>query len=188
MKTSSRILALSGVSLFCWAQHAMASSASGYVTDFKLYKSTYSSWACDFRISSTSSSTSGTRYYVPDSSTAYDASCSAAFLAQQFNDKLTVDYTSVGGYRQVSGLSSEELTGDIPYYWTQDSTGTSSADRCMVTINSSGSTRDLYVDDAGDEQIVMCAFLALLHFHGSTTWSILWHTTSKEILSVSAAY
>jgi hypothetical protein len=160
-----------------WAGPAAASSASGYVIAYNAYNSAQS-YACYFIIGSSSSSTSGTTYVVDDTSGEFAATCDAAMLAMYFNDKLDVTYTSSGGYRMVSGIESDE-SGNIPYFATNSSTGTSSADRCMATMTSSSGDIDAYVDDSNPEEDMTCGMLALMHFYGSASWTV--NRTSGEI-------
>lgn len=165
---------------------AFASTGSGYVIEFTSYNTAYSTYGCTFKVGLLPSSTSGTSYYVKDSATGFAATCLAVMLAAEFDDDVTLTYSSAGGYRYVSGLTSEDSTSGIPYLWTDDGTGTSSADKCMVTVTTSGGTEDRYVDDSGEEQAIACATLALMHFKGSATSTFT--VSSGEIMKVIGAY
>lgn len=159
------------------APAALASTGSGYVISYTVRNSS-DTYACSFVLGSSSSSSSGTSYYVDDTSGEFAATCDAAMLAMAFNDLLSVTYSSSGGSRWVSGLESSE-SGNIPYFATHNSTGTGSADRCLATMTSSSGDVDAYVDDNNPEENSTCAVLALMHFSGSASWSV--NRSSGEI-------
>ena len=156
-----------------------ATTASGYVVAFQSYNSAQA-YSCAMIIGSSSSSTSGTTYYIDDStSDDDDAICTMAMSAMYFNGQVTVTYTSTGGYRYATGLSSSRSSSNIPYLYADDATGTTSADKCYAVMTSSSGAIDAYVDDNSGEEIVTCAQLALLHFYGAASWYV--YRTSGEI-------
>lgn len=156
---------------------AHADVANGYVVQFQ-YQNSANSDACYFVLGSSSSSTAGTTYALDDVSGEFAASCDMAWLAMYFNDYVSVTYTTSGSTRYVEGISSSE-SGNITYFATNDATGTGSADRCYATMSSSSGSISAYVDDNNPEENGTCAMLALMHFYGSTSWSV--SRSSSEI-------
>ncbi len=161
------------------AAPAFATTASGYVVAFQSYNSGQA-YSCALVLGSSSSSTSGTTYYIDDSSsTDDDAICTMAMNAMYFNGSVTVTYTSSGGSRVATGLSSSRSSSNITALYSDDATGTTSADKCFAVMSGSSGSVDAYVDDDSSEEIVTCAHLALTHFIGSASWSV--NRTSGEI-------
>jgi hypothetical protein len=156
---------------------ALASTATGYVANFTSYNSAQS-YACAFQLSSSSSSTSGTTYIVDDVAGEYGATCLAAMLAEHFNQYLTVYYLTSGSSRMVEGVWASS-SGNIPTLKTNDYTGTSSADRCLATMNTTSGVNTYYVDDSGTDDDITCGLLALMQFRGSASWTV--NHTSYEI-------
>ena len=165
---------------------AFASTASGYVVAFQSYNSAQA-WSCALILGSSSSSTTGTTYYIDDAtSDDDDALCTMAMAAMYFNGSVSVTYSSSGGNRLITGMSSTRSSSNITAFYADDATGTSSADKCLAVMSGSGGSVDAYVDDNSGEEIVTCAHLALMHFYGSAGWSV--NRTSGEINYLYSVY
>jgi hypothetical protein len=170
------------------AQDASAASATGYVIDVVHYNSTAYSNACKFVVGTKATSTSGTTYYVKDSSTGYSSTCSAAMLAMYHDKSVTIRYTS-SGVRYADGLTSTGGSGPVDVYYAQNSAPAGSlADKCMIEEVTSSGTKDVYVDDVGAEEVTVCITLAMLHFLGSSSSYYSISTTSSELMYLSVDF
>ena len=156
---------------------AWATTANGYVIGYQVENSAQS-FACAIILGSSSSATSGTTYYVDDTSGEFAATCDAAMLAMYFNDYLTLTYSTSGSTKYVSGLESSE-SGNITYFATNSSTGSGSADRCLATMTTTSGDVEADVDDSNPEEDMTCNMLALMHFYGSGTWTV--NRTGNEV-------
>jgi hypothetical protein len=158
---------------------AFAASTNGYVTSVTFYNSSYSTYACEFVLSTTATSTSGVTFTVDDVTGEYSATCVAAMISSYTDDKLYVDYTTSGSRSLVSGVYASTTSGAIYNFYSNSSTGTSSADRCSVLINGSSGLANGYVDDGYAEEDMMCTLLALRHFTNSGSGN--YSTSSSEL-------
>lgn len=154
---------LPAVALF--STGAAASTTSGYVTSVTLANSSYTNdYACTVQISSSSTSSTGTTFYVDDVTNRHDASCSLAMLAMYFDDALTVAYTTTGGINYLNGFTNGRSTSDVTTFRTGSYTGSSYPHHCQAAVTTSSGSSWLNVDDDNPEEHVACATLAMLHF------------------------
>ena len=166
------------------AQDAQAASATGYVIDIVHYNSTAYSNACKFVLGTKATSTSGTTYYVKDSSTGYSSTCSAAMLAMHYDKEVTLRYSS-SGVRYADGLTSSGGVGPVDVYYAQNSAPAGSlADKCMIEEITSSGVKDVYVDDIGAEEVTVCITLAMLHFLGTSSSYYSLSTSSSELMTL----
>ncbi len=154
--------------MFLFALMSLFNTAHAeYVIQVDLYNSSYSGYACKLYMgSSSTSSTSTSTYNVDDVTDESAATCIGAFLANYFGDSVTI--TTASPY---VGLTSSE-PGTISYFATNVATGTSSADRCLATLTTTVGSATAYVDDTYEEEDVMCAAIGVLHFDGTSSWTI----------------
>lgn len=144
------------------ASPALASTYSGTPTKVQINNSS-NSYACAIVIGSVT-------FYVDDASGNFGATCLGAMSALENGQSITVSYYSSSGYYWAYGIYSAKTSSTVDYIYTNDYTGTSSADQCKAYVNGSTSTW-YYVDDGNPEEDITCGMMFMLQFNGKS-WTL----------------
>lgn len=172
-----RNIALSIAAAFAISSSAFAaSSISGVPTSVEIYNSGWSGYACNIIIA-------GRSIYLDDVSGNFNSSCLGAAIARVNGRSITISYNISGGINYAVGIYSSNTASYVDYIYTNDYTGSSSADNCKGQLNLVAGTNWYYVDDGGPEDDSTCAALFLAQYYGSS-FSINYDTNTREIRSL----